>query len=233
MESIEMRIHIVQHLENENAGCILQWAQKRSHQLSCTYLFQQHFEFPAADDLDMLIILGGTMGAYEEEKFPWLSTEKNFIRQVIAANRIVLGICLGSQILAEVLGSRVYPHSKKEIGFFPVYKTEAAIHEDAIAGMPASWTVFHWHGDTFDLPPGAVHLFFSDACSQQGFKKGKCFGFQFHGEVNDELLHSMIVHERNELIKSDHVQTEAGILSYKVMDENIHYFNNFLDQITK
>src|SRR5205814_9762140 len=180
--------------------------------------FQQQFEFPTVDNLNMLIILGGTVGAYEEEKFPWLSTEKDFIRQAIEANKIILGICLGSQILAEVLGSKVYPHDKKEIGFFPIYKTEATMQEAALALMPASWTVFHWHGDTFDLPPGAVHLFFSDACSQQGFKKGKCFGFQFHGEVNDELLHSMIHHERNKLIKGDYVQTETEILSYTVIN---------------
>jgi GMP synthase-like glutamine amidotransferase len=228
-----MRIHIVQHLEHENAGCILPWAHKRNHRLSYTYLFQQELKFPAVDELDMLIILGGTMGAYEEERFPWLNTEKEFIRHAIEADKIILGICLGSQILAEVLGSKVYPHSKKEIGFFPVYKTEAAIQEDALAHIPARWTVFHWHGDTFDLPPGAVHLFFSDACRQQGFKKGKCFGFQFHGEVNDELMHSMINHERNELIKDDYVQTETEILRYAVMNENIEYFNNFLDRITR
>ena len=139
----------------------------------------------------------------------------------------------GSQILAEVLGGKVYPHDKKGIGFFPIYKTEATMQEASLALMPASWTVFHWHGDTFDLPPGAVHLFFSDACSQQGFKKGKCFGFQFHGEVNDELLHSMIHHERNKLIKGDYVQTETEILSYTVINENIQYFNNFLDGITQ
>jgi len=228
-----MKIHIIQHLEHENAGCILPWAHKGNHQLSYTYLFQQQFEFPTVDDLDMLIILGGTMGAYEEEKFPWLSSEKDFIRQAIDANKVILGICLGSQILAEVLGSKVYPHNKKEIGFFPIYKTEAARHEGALAHIPATWTVFHWHGDIFDLPPGAVHLFFSNVCSQQGFKRGKCFGFQFHGEVNDELLHSMINHERNELIKDDYVQTETEILSYTVMNENIQYFNNFLDGIAK
>src|SRR5258708_7397044 len=147
MEPVAMRIHIVQHLEHENVGCILPWAYKRNHQLSYTYLFQQPLEFPAIDHLDMLIILGGTMGAYEEEKFPWLNTEKDFIRQAIKADKIILGICLGSQILAEVLGSKVYPHNKKEIGFFPIYKTEAGIREDAITCLPASWTVFHWHGD--------------------------------------------------------------------------------------
>ena len=228
-----MRIHIVQHLEHENAGCILQWVHKRKHQLSYTYLFQREFKFPAVDDLDMLIILGGTMGAYEEERYPWLSTEKDFIRKANDANKIILGICLGSQILAETLGSKAFPHNKKEIGFFPIYKTEAAMQEDALELMPANWTVFHWHGDTFDLPPGAVHLFFSDACNQQGFKKGKCFGFQFHGEANDELLHSMINHERNELIKNDYVQTETEILSYNIMNENIHYFDIFLDRIVK
>ena len=228
-----MRIHIIQHLAHEHAASIIDWAKKNNHVLSYTCLFYEQFAFPSTEEFDMLIILGGTMGAYEEEKFSWLSVEKNFITKAVEANKLVLGICLGSQILAEALGSKAYPHLEKEIGFFPIYKTADGIQDPSLKDIPGSWTVFHWHGDTFDLPEGATHLFFSDACKNQGFKKGSCYGFQFHGEINNELLLAMISHERSELRKNSFVQSETEILTYTVIDENIKYFNSFLDEIAR
>ena len=226
-----MRIHIIQHLAHEHGASIIDWAKNRDHDLSYTYTFNEEYAFPSLDHFDMLIILGGTMGAYEEDKYTWLRAEKYFIARAIEAGKLILGICLGSQILANVLGSEVYPHDKKEIGFFPIYKTEDGKIENSLADIPSIWTVFHWHGDTFDLPPGATHLFFSDGCKNQAFRKDKCFGFQFHGEANAELLHALIAHERNELLKDDYVQSEDEILNFKLLDENVKYFNGFLDRI--
>src|SRR4051812_19006430 len=108
-----MRIHILQHLAHEHAASIIDWAKKNKHLLSYTYLFDERFEFPSVADFDMLIILGGTMGAYEEENFSWLTIEKKFISKAIDADKLILGICLGSQILAAALGSEAYPHDKK------------------------------------------------------------------------------------------------------------------------
>jgi len=228
-----MKIHILQHLPHENAGSISDWANKKHYMLSTTHVYQHPFEFPPVDDFDMLVILGGTMGVYEEEKFPWLHAEKNFIQEAIKAGKIILGICLGSQLLAEALGSKVYAHDKKEIGFFPIYKTEAAMQEESLAGIPKSWTVFHWHGDTFDLPPAAVHLFSSDACKNQGFRKDKCVGFQFHAEINDALLGAMVAYERDELIKAGYVQSETEILGYGSIEDTRNYFYDFLERITQ
>ena len=226
-----MRIHIIQHLAHEHGASIIDWAKERHHNLSFTYTFNKGHAYPSSDEFDMVIILGGTMGAYEEDKYTWLRAEKHFIRQAIEAGKLILGICLGSQILADVLGSKVYPHDKKEIGFFPIYKTADGEMEKSLAEIPDTWTVFHWHGDTFDLPPGASHLFFSDGCKNQGFRKDKCFGFQFHGEANAELLQAMIANERSELLKDDYVQSEDEILNFKSPDENLKYFNAFLDHM--
>ena len=226
-----MRLHIIQHLAHEHGASIIDWARNRDYDLSYTYTFNEGHAFPSLDEFDMLIILGGTMGAYEEDKYTWLRAEKYLIADAIDAGKLILGICLGSQILANVLGSKVYPHDKKEIGFFPIYKTEGGETENSLVKIPAMWTVFHWHGDTFDLPPGATHLFFSDGCKNQGFRKDKCFGFQFHGEANAALLQAMIAHERNELLKDDYVQSEDEILNFKLPDENVRYFNGFLDHI--
>ena len=125
-----MRLHIIQHLAHEHGASIIDWARNRDYDLSYTYTFNEGHAFPSLDEFDMLIILGGTMGAYEEDKYTWLRSEKYFITQAIEAGKLILGICLGSQILANVLGSKVYPHDKREIGFFPIYKTEGGEMEN-------------------------------------------------------------------------------------------------------
>ena len=112
-----MKIHILQHVSFEPAGMITDWAKLHQHSLSYSFLFEKEICWPARNDMDMLVMMGGPMGVNEEDKFEWLKEEKRFIKDVIAADKIVLGICLGSQLLAEALGARVYPDKEKEIGF--------------------------------------------------------------------------------------------------------------------
>ncbi len=181
----------------------------------------------------MLIILGGPMSVDDEDKFEWLKAEKAFIKEVIASGKIVLGICLGSQLLAEALGAKVYPNNEKEIGFFPVTKTWEGKQDEIFSNSPESWNVFHWHGDTFGLPENAVHLFESPACKHQVFRKGNCTGIQFHPEVDTALLKSMIDHERQELVKAAYVQTEKEILDKDVSEENRAPLYNFLTRLTQ
>ncbi len=226
-----MKIHIIQHLEHENAGFILDWANERHHHLSFSFLFEPNIAFPDVDDFDMLVILGGTMSVHDEKKFKWLKAEKEFIKQTIQANKIIAAICLGSQLLAEALGSKVYRNKYKEIGFFPVRKTNAGRQDNVIAHIPETWQVFHWHGDTFDIPQGAVHLFYSDACQIQAFRKDKMIGLQFHPEMNTTLLKAMINFERDELIKSSYVQTEAELFKNDTTSRNKIYFFELLDKI--
>ena len=207
-----MHIHILQHISFESPGMITGWAKENNHSISFTYLFEANHSYPATDTIDMLLILGGPMGVYEEEKFPWMKMEKQFIRDCIAAEKIVLGICLGSQLLAEALGAKVYPHHTKEIGFFPALKTVAATKDLLFKGLPEEWMVFHWHGDIFDLPPNATLLFKTDACKNQAYRKGKCIGIQFHPEGDKKLIMAMVQNEKHELIKGEYVQTEEEII---------------------
>lgn len=228
-----MKIHIILHVAFEPAGMIIDWAKVYSHSLTYSLVFEENISWPVMSEFDMLVIMGGPMGINEEDKFEWLKTEKNFIEQAIAANKIVLGICLGSQLLAEALGANVYPGYEKEIGFFSVTKTDAGKQDELFAAVPEIWNVFHWHGDTFDLPEGATHLFTSVACKNQSFRKNKCIGIQFHPEVDTNLLRSMIANERQELIKAGYVQSEEEILQNDMTEENRAYLYKFLTRLIK
>src|SRR5258706_5115245 len=122
---LKMKIHIIQHVAFEPPGLITGWAWSNDHALSYTHLFAKNIYWPATSEFDVLVILGGPMGVDEEDRFEWLNAEKKFIQQVIAADKMILGICLGAQLLAEALGAKVFPNPGKEIGFFPVTKTVA------------------------------------------------------------------------------------------------------------
>lgn len=131
---------------------------------------------------DLLIVLGGPIGVYEEDKYPFLTTEIKRIEQRLAARRPTLGICLGAQLMARALGARVYPGQAKEIGFAPIELTEAG--RQSCLAVFENQPVLHWHGDTFDLPAGATLLASTAICTQQAFTRGRnAIGFQFHPEA--------------------------------------------------
>lgn len=169
MKGISMKIHYIQHIEFETLGTIAEWIEIREHSLSNTLLYNNE-NFPGLDNFDLLIIMGGPMNIYEYEKYPWLREEKVFIEEAISAGKAVLGICLGAQLIADVLKAEVFNNNYKEIGWFPVFIVKQEISETfLLKNVPEEFTAFHWHGDTFSLPEGAKHLFASEACKNQGF----------------------------------------------------------------
>ena len=176
------------------------------------------------------------MSVYDEDEYPWLREEKDFIRAVIQAGKKVLGICLGSQLIAEVLGAKVYPNAVKEIGWFPVTKTESGKTSALIADFPVTSEVFHWHGDTYDLPAGCAHLFISNECCHQAFEyQGRVVGLQFHLETVPELLEAMIengLHEMN--VGGKCVQTVTEIKqNYLLSLKTNRLMNSLLDKLIK
>lgn len=186
-----MRIHVVQHAEFEGPGLIAGWADARGHQLSCAFALTE--QFPAPDTADLLVILGGPMGASDDAAYPWLTAEKRFIAETIAAGRPVLGICLGSQILAEVLGGSVRRNHESEIGWFEVSLSPEAADEPVLAAWPRTFTVGQWHGDTFEVPERARIVASSDACDNQLFVFGqRTVGMQFHLEWDEAALATLI-----------------------------------------
>ncbi|MCX6182997.1 MAG: amidotransferase [Bacteroidetes bacterium] len=203
-----MKIHYLQHVAFEGLGSIEDWALENKHKLSATKFFEQQ-QLPKLDSFDMLVILGGPMGVADEEEFPWLAEEKAFIKKAIAADRFVVGICLGAQLIAEALEAKVYPNKVKEIGWFPIQKTGHFFFKS----LPDDFTVFHWHGDTFDLPRKAIHLASSAACRNQAFLYNKrVLALQFHLEVTEKSLQEMLENGRNELTEEEYIQSEKQIL---------------------
>jgi len=175
------------------------WLASSQHTVGCTSLWKGD-PLPKADTVDGLIVMGGPMGVYDDALYPWLKTEKTLIREVIDQDKPVLGICLGAQLIAEVLGARVWKNKHKEIGFFPL-RGDGDV-------LPAEFTAFHWHGDTFDLPEGARPLASSAATKNQAFLyRERVLALQFHFETTEVSLMTMYQHGSDEIVPGPFIQT--------------------------
>jgi len=210
-----MRIHHLQHVPFEGLGTMGSYFLDRGHQLGSTHFYRGN-PLPSVAEFDWLIVMGGPMGVYDELEFPWLKTEKSFILESIESGKIVLGICLGAQLIASALGARVFKNPYREIGWFPIGRKIDA-KDSAIADVfPDRLEAFHWHGDTFDIPDRAKLLASSEACRNQGFVLGsRVIGLQFHLETTLESAAALIQNCGAELDGSKYVQSAADILSDK------------------
>ncbi|AKB54151.1 MULTISPECIES: type 1 glutamine amidotransferase [Methanosarcina] len=207
-----MKIYCIQHVEFETLGTIVEWIEKRNHSLSITRLYENQ-NFPSLDRFDLLIVMGGPMNIYEYEKYPWLRKEKTFLKEAISAGKAVLGICLGAQLIADALKAEVFKNNDKEIGWFPVFKIKQESKNPLLKGIPEEFIAFHWHGDTFGLPEGAIRLFESGACKNQGFiYKNRVIGLQFHLEMSNRTIRNVIENCRDELIEGTYIQNEEEML---------------------
>lgn len=199
-----MRLRIFQHVPFEGPAAIAEWADSKGHHIEYTK-FYENDPLPASADVDMLVVMGGPMGVNDTGQYPWLRNEIAFITDAVESGKPVLGVCLGSQLLAASLGAKVYPHSEKEIGWFPVtFKAEWA---------PETLIVCHWHGDTFDLPEGATLLAQSILTKNQAFQYGaNAIGLQFHLEMTPASIEGMIEACGHDLESGDWVQNEEELL---------------------
>jgi len=207
-----MRIHYLQHVPFEGPGMIETWARAAGHHLGATHLYRGE-PLPACEDIDWLVVMGGPMSVHDEAVYPWLRQEKRFIESVIAAHKTVLGICLGAQLIAETLGAEVYVNQFKEIGWFPVEATPAAVTTPIGQVMPGRFDAFHWHGETFGLPSGAIHLARSEACVHQAFVYGeRVVGLQFHLETTRAGVEQLSTHSASDIVAGPFVQPVADML---------------------
>lgn len=208
-----MRVHCFQHVPFEGLGSIEAWTRTTGSEVSWTRFFESD-AVPLPDDVDLLVVLGGPMSANDDATFPWLAAERRWIREAIEDEKGVIGICLGAQLIARTMGARVYPNREREIGWWPIEGVGAGETHPAWAAVRSETMVFHWHGETFDLPPGAVHLARSAGCEHQGFRMGeRVMGLQFHLESTPAGVRDMVSHGRDELAPSRFVQSESALLS--------------------
>lgn len=222
-----MRAHYLQHVPFEGLGSIEPWLESAGYEVTGTRFFESA-DLPDAKAIDLLVIMGGPMSVADEDKFPWLVSEQQFIRKVIKSGKAVLGICLGAQLIASAMGARVFRNPLKEIGWFPIHAVDSS--DGPGFRFPPSETVFHWHGETFELPPGATRLAKSEGCENQAFQFGKSvIGLQFHLETTPESARRIISHCRDELVPSKYVQTEEDMLS--VSQERYESINQLMASV--
>ncbi|MEE4607900.1 MAG: type 1 glutamine amidotransferase [Desulfobacteraceae bacterium] len=206
-----MRLHYLQHVPFEDPAGIFHWAEARGVPMTRSRLYDTP-SLPVVADFDALLIMGGPMNIYEDDRYRWLGPEKRLIAEAITAGRIVVGICLGAQLIADALGAPVQPNLWREIGWLPVRRSESA---GVLGGaLPAVWEAVHWHGDTFELPEGALHLASSTACARQAFVyDDRVLALQFHLETTPDSARALIAHCGHEIDGGPFVQTAAGMLA--------------------
>jgi GMP synthase-like glutamine amidotransferase len=201
---------VLQHVEFEGPAAVADWAVARGFPLHLFHLYRDA-TLPSLADFDMLTVMGGPMSANDEAQFGWLGPEITLVREAIAAEKTLLGICLGAQIIAKALGARVYPGSAKEIGWFPVQRTGS---HPLFDGLPDSFTPFHWHGDTFDLPRDATLLAKSEITETQAFAVGKrVLGLQFHVEATEQSVRALLKGAAHEIGHGVFEEQPAAILA--------------------
>lgn len=204
-----MRLHALIHGPTDGPGKIADWVAVHGHALAATRLYAGE-ALPGLGAFDFLVIMGGGMNIYQHRDHPWLVPEKRFIGEAIEHGKRMLGVCLGAQLIADVLGAKVVQNAEKEIGWWPVRKLAGA---GAFAAMPEEMTVFHWHGDTFAIPPGATRVAASGACANQAFVYGeRVVGIQFHLEVAPDSVAEFIAGGESEMMAARYVQPPEQVL---------------------
>lgn len=205
-----MRVHYVQHVPFEGLGSIGPWLAAHGHGVTGTRLSEAE-TFPEQSQFDCLIVMGGPMGVNDDRTHRWLRAEKQFIRTAVDGGKRVLGICLGAQLIASAMGAAVSRNEVAEIGWFPI--TTVPNPADSVFQFPSSLEVFHWHGDTFEIPNGAKRLAESAGCLNQAFQiENRVIGLQFHLETTPASAAEIISHCRDEIQPARYVQDEDTML---------------------
>lgn len=204
----KLRVWCLTHVPFEGPEVIEEWALERGHEFQLTRLWADG-RLPVVEDIDLLVVMGGPMSVHDESEFTWLRVEKALVRACLDRGRFVLGVCLGSQILAECLGATVRGNECREIGWFPIQVTPEG--GSLLEGLPGELMVFHWHGETYDLPSGTALRAASAGCAVQAFEHPLALGLQFHMEVMPEGVERLLAHCAHEIGHGPYEQSPTGI----------------------
>lgn len=233
-----MQIHFIVHEVFEAPGAYLHWAQARGYGISWSRVYAGDRLPENANAFDMLVVLGGPQSPRTTlSECPWFDShaEQRLIAQAIAAGRIVVGICLGSQLIGEALGAPVMQSPEKEVGHYPITLTTAGLQDEKLAHFGPSLVVGHWHNDMPGLTPEAEVMASSEGCPRQIVNySDRVYGFQCHMEFDAEVIELLIAHSQQELsaargrrfIRSEQ---EMRAWDYREMNEKLWAF---LDKLT-
>lgn len=231
-----MRIHAIIHAEFEKLGAIQDWISKHQHHLTTTHTYRGQ-TLPDVSHFDMLIVMGGPQSPLQLDKYPYLRDEINLVKAAISADKVVFGVCLGAQIIGEALGANTEHSPNKEIGVYPIELTEEAKTDPLFQQFPPIFDVMHWHNDMPGIPKNSRLLAKSAGCPRQAFAYGdKVYGFQFHMEMNEELMRGMVDHCANDLTTSQYVQSAQTLLGLNLnaINQKMHQVLDYLaTQINK
>jgi GMP synthase-like glutamine amidotransferase len=206
-----MRWLLLQHVPFEGPGYLTAWVESRGFVLHRAELWKEAV-FPQKDAYDGLFILGGPMNVYEVHQYPWLASEQHFIARAISERKPILGICLGAQLLAAVLGGEVSEMSSPEIGWFPVDLMSTGRDSVLFQDFPDRFTALHWHGDRLSIPLRAIHVARSQACEEQAFVyENHVVGLQFHLELGPTNVAAMIAHCGDDVSCGQYIQSAHAL----------------------
>lgn len=222
----------LQHVPFESPAHILTWASSKHWKILLIKVYES-IDFPDIAQVDVLVIMGGPMSVNDDAELPWLKPEKTFIQSFINSGKPILGICLGAQLIAHVLGANIHKNPEKELGWWPLQLTEAAIHHPLFKDFPSEMTVFHWHGETFTLPENSTLLMSTTACRNQAFLyRENIVGLQFHLELDQKAMEICMPYIREEFQNSAFVQDENSIRNeFNHMKSNHIYLEMLLNRL--
>ena len=226
---------VLQHIECEDLGTIANAMSQRGIGYKYVRLFDGEPVPSDPGNYSGMIILGGPMNVYEEDKFPYLKDEDILIKKAVKNDMPVLGICLGGQLIAKATGAKVKKGTKKEIGWYDLKLTKDSRQDKVFNSLPGTIKVFQWHGDTFDIPDGAVHLAGSELFSNQAYRVGSSiYGLQFHLEVTQEMINRWISEYEEELSTLDYINAGRIISDTPVYIDNLNrcaelFFDKFFE----
>ncbi|MDZ4063434.1 MAG: type 1 glutamine amidotransferase, partial [Coriobacteriia bacterium] len=208
-----VRVLCVQNVWFESPGGIADWASARGHSFEVARPFDAAAPHPGA--FDLLVVMGGPMNVYQEREHPFLAEAKQLISLAIKDGNCVLGVCLGAQLVADVLGGPVTRGVQPEIGWYPVTLTGEGEASAVLGRLPKEFAALHWHGDTFAIPPGATRLASSAACENQAFEYdgGWVVGLQFHLETTRESLNMLVDNAGTDLVEGEWITSAKEILA--------------------
>ncbi|AZZ35524.1 GMP synthase [Bdellovibrio sp. qaytius] len=221
------KVLVFQHVANEILGTLNPALKQQGLNIRYVNFEREPDANPSVEKYNGLIVLGGYMGVYEADQYTHIKTEMKLIEQALKKNIPVLGICLGAQILAHVLGSEVRKSAEKEMGWYDIELTTAGENSSLLSHFKKTEKVFQMHGDTFDIPKSCEHLAHSKICPAQAFSYGpKAFGLQFHLEVDEAMISRWLNNPKNQ---KDIIDSQGKVSAEQMQADTNLYLKNSMN----